>query len=807
MYSEYHHLEDLKNEIVRDKEDRSVGAASRNRYPIRFVLFDNFRDCYEFVEWLQGTIGAIVKSVDGWLDPEYPDQLISHVTLCEKMTDYIKGLGAMDCVIAPFSELARFYENSMTRPKFDVLLKTLKGLEASIEGSERNQRVYVPIVGLEGKMEKFGEDSQAYILRQHTEENELNYRLVLTKRTTYGVKGLEKHFTMVNDLKEWLGIWKDTKKQTTPEIICQSKSIFTEAVHAQPDNAFAYEKCGDAYEFLTKGLRLNFGGLERKAGDEDYWEKLAQEIDITDGFNFDAFVKNYFSTNAIDDYKDFIRLWFDKFDPFSRWLLSRYYQSKAGENDYMNSILAKVSDQSNLALIGEILLDMDEIDAHIEARQYCLKVAAQNNVVLTEALEATLSSRLEGIAGKYNAEAALRYFSGISQKEREIAVSWLGKEKVTPYQVRHFYPDLYLYADTAIGGLDHIAPEWVTDYMTAYKKAKIANKYTPEIEAQITKVNASEVAFTNWYQSFKTTRTILANRGDIEVFYWIDGLGIEWIPLVMDEVKKFEHEKIYLNEVIVARSILPTTTAVNKADLQKIRPDDVLQKLGDLDGMAHKQGNKYPETLISEIETVRGAIRQVLQTYGGKKIAIVSDHGMTYLSQLRQGLNLGGVTSDHYGRACEYKKGVPTADDHYVRLENNPKTMVALRHESLCEKVPVGQGAHGGATPEEVLVPIFIISSSPANTNWSAKLITLELNGSNPRVRFDIKNLPSVESPTVRYNGMDYKLKLIAGTVYESDALALDANANLITLQIGNVSQSYQVLVDTGAQEDDLFSF
>ena len=69
MYKAYHHFEDLKHAVEEDKLAKGVGAATLDRYPIRFVLFDNFRDCYEFVEYLQGDCGAhveSVRSVVGW---------------------------------------------------------------------------------------------------------------------------------------------------------------------------------------------------------------------------------------------------------------------------------------------------------------------------------------------------------------------------------------------------------------------------------------------------------------------------------------------------------------------------------------------------------------------------------------------------------------------------------------------------------------------------------------------------------------------------------------------------------------------
>ena len=46
-------FEELKTLVEEDKNMNGMGAATANRYPIRFVLFDNFKDSYEFVMYMQ----------------------------------------------------------------------------------------------------------------------------------------------------------------------------------------------------------------------------------------------------------------------------------------------------------------------------------------------------------------------------------------------------------------------------------------------------------------------------------------------------------------------------------------------------------------------------------------------------------------------------------------------------------------------------------------------------------------------------------------------------------------------------------
>lgn len=803
MYSEYNSFEELKAVVVADREQSEIDVSTRNRYPIRFVLFDNFRDCSLFVDFVQEEMDAIVQSVDKWIDPDYPDLMITYTELAERIQAHIRKMDGANCVIAPFSELARFYEND-EKKTFDALLKTIKAIEAGSKSFNNHQRVYVPIVGLEGKMESFKSDSQSTIWRLRSEDKGLTYRLVITNGETFGVQGLEEHYTVVHTIQEWLNIWKDADKQVTPNIICTSKSIFGNAIFAQPDNAFSFVPCNDAYEFITKGLQLQFGGMTKVLGDGENWEELASQIDISNGFSFSKYVKDYFSIKEIDTYKAFIKLWFDYPGQYERWLLARFYQLQQNGEDLICRILTKTTVLTGNDFIEQMVLDMTEIESEMTIRQYCLREAAKRNVILREGVESTLNSRLQAIASKYNAASALKYCTGITNKEKELAISWLGRGLISVDQIKPFYPDMYHYFATPLGVSVNI-PNWLPEYMKEYKRAKMSNTYTSEIESQIKTLNSSEVSFDTWYQSFSTTRTLLQNRGDIEVLYWVDGLGIEWIPLIKEIIREKNNQNIFLNDIKIARAILPSTTEVNKPDLQKLLPEyEQLMKMGDLDNHAHQPTNMWPSTIIKEVKLVREIIEEIITKYNGKKIAIISDHGLTYLSQLLNGIGLNGVESDHHGREAMKQNGNWTKDDNYFRLEDG-KTVCALRHQSLCNKVPKGQGIHGGCTPEEILVPIFIISSYVGDAEWSADILTLELNGANPVVQFRIKNVPSVEIPVLEYDGIRYALHQVNGEIFGSEPIAVNEHCDTVSLVIGSIIRPYKVSISTGAKEEDLF--
>lgn len=297
-------------------------------------------------------------------------------------------------------------------------------------------------------------------------------------------------------------------------------------------------------------------------------------------------------------------------------------------------------------------------------------------------------------------------------------------------------------------------------------------------------------------------RTELYGRKDIDIYYWIDGLGLDWIPFIIQLLEKYKNEDVFVNEVIVARSLLPTTTENNKTELSKLANNN-LSKKGDLDAFAHKS-SPYPRRIIEEMKIVKSAVEDIVSEHAGKKIAIVSDHGLSYLSQMRPGYNIGGIKSDHFGR-CAYKNSSSlTQDDKYVILDDG-NTLCALQHESLGAKITEGQGCHGGCTPEEVLVPIIIISSQQKSSEYVVSLIDNEITGNNPILNFHIKGVTSLDIPKLMYNKIGYNLKDMGNNKFISDRLDLHQGIDEVEIRIGSFSQKFKIKINLGAEEDDLF--
>ena len=806
MLKSFSSLEDLFNHIKEDKNWTGANTGQLNRYPIRFVLFDNFADFNQFI--VDRPAGIYKHSIDSMLDANNPDEFLSYTELSKEIRAFATKIPINDFIIYPFSEMARFYDNE-TCKEFDSLVTTIRGQQAPEDAQNAHVRLYIPIVGMQGKMGRFMTDNSTFVWEYKSDSDKGTYSLILTNGSTFGVGNLSDKYTVVNNLYEWLKLW-EKGENVKQNIICCSPNIFANANFAQPDNAFSYVICNNAYEFLTQGLNLDFGPTTSPCDNEmHYWEELANLIDLST-FDFEDFVKERLDTFSLEDGVDFIKSWFECNSDFDRWLLTLYFKKVANPNSYIYRAVSQCVSLSRSELfsnIATLILEDNNKEHYIQERLRTMKIAAEKGVKITDLAVSKLKAKLSAIAttpesgGYYT---AVKLLTPLTDEELQLCIEWVAQGHIKPNTVKDVFPDLYNYLEPlALSSLDN-STQWISDYFDEYRQSKINDSINPKVSEFIATKNANSTSFLNWIDKFKTVKTIMHNRTDIDIIYWIDGLGVDWIPYIRNIISQYSKENIYLNEVYVAVADIPTTTSVNKVKLKSLLPEDCdLPKIGDLDSFAHT-AKAYPQYIIEEMQLVKSSICNILDQHNGKKIAFVSDHGITYLSQLEDGLKIGGIESDHEGRLATYSNYL-ASDNKYIKLEDG-KTICSLTHKSLTDKVRKGHGAHGGCTPEEVLVPIIVVSSQKNASVYSISIVNDEIDGTMPIIKLNIKGLSSIDIPSITYNGVSYHLTNTGANLYESERLNLVDTETKIKVCINNeVYTTFNIKVSTGATEEDLF--
>lgn len=201
-------------------------------------------------------------------------------------------------------------------------------------------------------------------------------------------------------------------------------------------------------------------------------------------------------------------------------------------------------------------------------------------------------------------------------------------------------------------------------------------------------------------------------------------------------------------------------------------------------------------------------MKDVILKQSEKTISIVSDHGFTFLAQKKYGnfmkFNYSG--SEHEGR-CMWIEDKFKSDSHFLvhkveKGKNKDKNcLLSLRHTSLF-KTPFRE-VHGGATPEEVLVPYFKISSLLEIIEYKIKLIYKEISINNPVLELKIKPNP-INIPTILINSKKYYLKK-ENNIWEVKLSDLVPGKYEMELIIDNQYTIFHFKIVGGLQEEDLF--
>lgn len=267
--------------------------------------------------------------------------------------------------------------------------------------------------------------------------------------------------------------------------------------NAHPDNAFDYVICSNVFEFLTKGLEFDFGCLQLGHEDIKYWEQLASNIDIST-FTFESFVHKRFNSYVLNNEIDFIHIWFEYQDDFSRWLLKNYYLFKHGEESYLNRVLRLCNSQSTtelFSLLETLIYEEPLNELSLEKRRTMLMEAMRFDVKITELSENKVYSKLNSIATdpERGYQTAMKYITPLT---------WLGRGVISREKIQSLYPELYSY--TSISNLNVDTENiWINSYMDEYRKSKISNRPTDLISQLISDKNSSSTSFEMWYNNFR----------------------------------------------------------------------------------------------------------------------------------------------------------------------------------------------------------------------------------------------------------------------------------------------------------------
>jgi len=310
-------------------------------------------------------------------------------------------------------------------------------------------------------------------------------------------------------------------------------------------------------------------------------------------------------------------------------------------------------------------------------------------------------------------EDAIYYLTDLTQPEKEKVIDWLdvyGSKYSTPELINILnvvYPDLACYLSTY-----RFKKELLDKYFEQYKYQKITNKILPSFEVFVEE-QALELDFVSNLQP----RTQIFDKVDLTDAhaYFFDALGVEYLGFIQAKCNEYGLSA----NITCGRCELPSLTCYNKDFVQVCQDKGCpISDIKDLDEIKHHGEDSFdyekiktPIYIIRELEIIDELLKKIqvaiLNGQFGKAI-IVSDHGASRLAVLHETENIWQMETSgvHSGRCCP-KNEINSKPDFAIEESGY---WVLANYDRFKGSRKANVEVHGGATLEEVTVPIIEIT-------------------------------------------------------------------------------------------------
>ena len=486
--------------------------------------------------------------------------------------------------------------------------------------------------------------------------------------------------------------------------------------------------------------------MKKDYGNEEYWSKLSIHAHNSDktlkSVLLSAF--NIIDFNILDVLKRF-----NTFENYDLWLIWIWYHTiSSNMDDYASDVLSKCDRPDKI--ISSLLEKILDYKDHPKYYDYCVERIEILNVLKTYQLSNEFISHVNNLSPadalmllSANTDVEKTSFVKIASK---ILVSTEPSEDIID-QIYYKYPELSVY----LKNNNEIPDETTKTYFANYKKSKIVDTFPPHFLLPDLSIDGYE----------KRGQILHRLKTSIDPYFiWIDGMGVEWIDLLIWEILKINPD-ITVN-VDIASAVVPTVTSVNMDHADKETISEA--KINDLDKLSHLKDNThldYQYLIVKQFNLIKNIAANIVKkilSLNGKKIVVTADHGMSRFAALGfhkiPGKDTKGLEVYNNGRYGKLHHGEKIPNN--VKIYHN-EPFVAFR---TYDHFRVGGHApgeiHGGATPEEALVPIITFTIPTTIKNTEELICDLENNNvfsNSGIVTLDFKSSKNVTKVIIELNG------------------------------------------------------
>ncbi len=475
---------------------------------------------------------------------------------------------------------------------------------------------------------------------------------------------LSEGLNSVSDLKEFLKLWKREEKK----YLVSLSSLLGRYKNPQPDSAVTVKRLKDKEELLK-----DYFGFKEEVHfkNEEFIGKLVEEVAKKGVSRWRELLKQVPSTLEVF-FKELPEL--------------RGYEAWK----FINCACSTLKEKSGVV--------KETLEESLRALYSSREIPAGEKLKVFKVLKGfhpLVFNRLCSILGKLTEDLGLNL--AFLPCEKGALLKHFSEGRISQEELKERFREVSYYLGEWQS--ESCCEDWVYRYFDLYRIGKLKNNLLEELSRILEEVNRDFDSFSSWYYSFPTVKELAKEYKNV---FLLDCVGVEWLPYLLSLLKELGYP---VKKVILARSELPSTTEFNRLEGSIV--------VEEFDRLLHEKFD-FPDTIVRQFELLKELLQ--LQLPSGREFVLTSDHGATTFSRFADSLNLCREPK-HSGRYC--KEIVETAYGFNV----NGFT-VAKFHSSLGKR-PVSE-VHGGATPEEVLVPFIVIGEK--ERGYIVTLITEEIN-------------------------------------------------------------------------------
>ncbi len=330
---------------------------------------------------------------------------------------------------------------------------------------------------------------------------------------------------------------------------------------------------------------------------------------------------------------------------------------------------------------------------------------------------------------RYDHYERLSYLTDNTMVEKLAILQTLVNAKQIPSSIAVVYPSLSAYVHDFKFNIEDNQDfaTFLSDYFRRYKQQKLFNEISLDFREIV-----QEIAEDRSYFTLPTRGSLLEKLKSIHThLFWLDALGCEYLGFIQ---KKAEELGLKLH-VHVSRSRLPSLTSTNR-DFYEEWDSGTKEQSKKLDEVKH--GNfedcgydraEIPVELPYELELIDGVMSSIasrLKMGKSQKVVLASDHGATRLAVIAGDETVWEMPEKgkHSGRCCkanEYDGELPA----FVTHDDENEWNVMANYNRFRGGRQADVEVHGGATLEEIVVPVIELELAEQNIN--IELLTKEI--------------------------------------------------------------------------------